>query len=133
MVAGTLRLVSSPPPFGNDWTTPKPPEVPSVRHRPIRGRRVALGVTLALLGHLLTVGLGFTAAQFDSRPDWLTLWVLAQGVLLIGCVIAGVLLLTRGDRGIGLGVLVGWAGGAVLIPVIAVAVEIVLLATYGVG
>ncbi len=124
----------SAPQFGDDWTTPPPPHVPGTREeRPIRGRRVGLGVFLAVLGHLVTVGLGFAVAQLKSGPDWLLVWVLGQAVLVVGCVIAGTLLLVRGDRGVGLGVFIGWGAGIVLTPLIAAAVILLLLRTSGVG
>jgi hypothetical protein len=126
--------VRSAPQFGDDWTTPPPPQVPGAREeRPIRGRRVGLGVFLAMLGHLVTVGLGFAVAQLRSGPDWLLVWALGQAVLVVGCVVAGTLLLVRGDRGVGLGVFIGWGAGIVLTPLITAAVIVLLLRTSGVG
>jgi len=36
-----------------------------------------------------------------------------QIVLLIGCVVPGVVLIRRGERGIGPGLIIGWAAGIV--------------------
>jgi len=126
--------VTPPPSFGDDWTTPKPPHVPgSERLRPIVGRRVGLGVILAMLGHLVTVGAGFVAVSLRHGPDWLLVWVIGQVVLLIAAVTAGTVLLVRGDRGVGLGVFIGWGAGLVLTALIAIGVILLLLRTSGVG
>jgi hypothetical protein len=131
---GTLRGVTSPPSFGNDWTTPPPPHVPgSEELRPIHGRRVGLGIILAVAAHLVTVGVAAAMGQLESGPDWLLVWALGQLVLLVAAVTAGTILLVRGDRGVGLGVFIGWGGGLVLTPLITIAVILLLIRTYGVG
>jgi hypothetical protein len=54
---------------------------------------------------------------YDATPDSLfvvdLLVVLLQLALFAGCVISGCWLLLRRDRGLGLGVLVGWAVGII--------------------
>jgi hypothetical protein len=122
---GTLRSVGSLPSFRNEWTTPLPPRLPGIRHRTIRGGRVAVGVVAALAGHALTVGLGFADANVNTGLDWFSVWLLGQLVLGIGVIVAGVLQLARGDRGIGLGVFIGWAAGFVLTLVITYIVFVV--------
>jgi hypothetical protein len=124
---GTLRGVTTPPRFGDDWTTPAPPYVPgSEQLRPIRGLRVGLGIILAVAGHLVTIGAAVVADRMVSGPGWLVVWALGQLALLVVAVTAGIVLLVRGDRGVGLGVFLGWAGGLLMTPLIALAVTLLL-------
>jgi hypothetical protein len=90
-------------------------------------------VLLATLGHVVTVVLGVVVALQPSGPDWLLVWVLGQAGLFIVTVIAGTILLVSGDRGVGLGVFIGWGGGLVLTVIITIAVILILLDTSGVG
>jgi hypothetical protein len=86
-----------------------------------------------MLGHVVTVVLGVIVSLRPSGPDWLLVWLLGQAGLFLLSVTAGTVLLTRGDRGVGLGVFIGWAGGFVLTVIIAIAVILILLETSGVG
>jgi hypothetical protein len=61
-------------------------EPPPANPRPIRAGRVWAGIGLAL----------------------------AEFLVLAACVIVGIRQLVRGDRGLGVGLLVGWAAGAVI-------------------
>ena len=119
----------TPPPGG--WTVPTPPPPPG-GDRPIRGSRVALGIGLALLGHLITVAL---AIPSFTTPDEYGLWLGAaltgQAVLFVACLVLGIVLIVRGDRGIGLGLLIGWAVGIIVLPVIGFGACIVALRSTG--
>lgn len=114
------------PPFGPGWTAPPPPPMRyGGPDRPIRGARVAAGIGLAILGHLLTIGLTVLVAFLEARGGlangdaWFLLVGMASQVLLfVGCIVLGILQIVRGDRGIGVGVLIGWAVGVIVLPVV---------------
>jgi hypothetical protein len=89
----------------------------------MRAGRVAIGVAAAIVGHLLTLGagVGFLAANSGSSDALaLAIAVLLGGQLLVfvACMAVGSVQLTRGDRGIGLGLIVGWAVGVIVLPVL---------------
>lgn len=89
-----------------------------------QGGRMWLGITLALVGHLLTVVIGtvYGAAFGDGDADavfgGLTAGLIAQAVLFIACLVAGIVLNNRGDRSLGNGILIGWAIGLLIAPVV---------------
>jgi hypothetical protein len=100
----------SPPPFAPDWTTPPPPRLGG--ERPIRAWRVIGGGAVALLGHLIVGWFVVVVPRHGAESlNGLPLLLMAQAGLLILCLVPGILLLVRGDRGFGLGLLVGWATG----------------------
>jgi len=83
------------------------PETPS-----IRGGQVAIGIVAAIVGHVLTIVLTY--------PKLSAVNVAAQGVLFLVCSVGGIVLLSRRGRyrGLGLGLLIGWAFGVITLPVI---------------
>lgn len=119
----------TPPPDG--WTVPPSPPSPG-GDRPIRGSRVALGIGLALLGHLVTIALAipsFTGA--DEHGLWLGVALVGQALLFIACLVIGIVLIVRGDRGIGIGLLIGWAVGIIVLPVVGFGVCVIALRSMG--
>jgi hypothetical protein len=117
------------PPEWPGYISPPPPPGP----RPVRGARVALGIGIALGAHLLTIGLGVAVgalarASDQVTPALITLFV-AQLLVFIGCLVAGILLIVRSDRGMGIGLLIGWALGVFVLPVIGVGLCIAYFAT----
>jgi hypothetical protein len=122
--------------FGPDWTTPPPPRVPFPpgARPPIRGRRVALGVALAIAGHLLTVGIAVLFVRSGGAgAAWLSAGLIAQALLFIACLVIGIVLISRGDRGLGIGLIIGWAVGVIVIPVVGFGACILLISSSGLG
>jgi hypothetical protein len=92
----------------------------AARAQPVRPWRIAGGVCIALAGHVPASGLWLVSLYtfvVYSTPDSPFLVdccvILMQIVLFIGCVVTGVVLIRRGERGIGPGLLIGWAVGIV--------------------
>jgi hypothetical protein len=90
---------------------------------PMKGWWVVAGIGLALVGHLLTVapllvvyiGSGKGSGDVNNAVFY---GLLAQGVLFLVCLIVGILLLVGRSayRGIGLGLLIGWPAGLLVVP-----------------
>lgn len=119
----------TPPPDG--WTVPPPPPSPG-GDRPIRGSRVTLGIGLALLGHLVTVALAIPSfTSSDEHGLWLGAALIGQAVLFLVCLVLGIVLTVRGDRGIGIGLLIGWAVGIIVLPVVGFGACVVALRSMG--
>ncbi|MFC7479959.1 hypothetical protein ACFQX7_07855 [Luedemannella flava] len=86
---------------------------------------MAGGIGLALLGHLITiVPCLVVLAQTDPSDDTVGTAVLVglvgQFLLFVTCLVAGIILLVgqRPFRGVGLGLLIGWAVGLLIVPVV---------------
>jgi hypothetical protein len=112
--------------FGPQWTVPQPP--PS-GDRPIRGGKIAAGIGLAMLGHLITIGIGVLAVigAANASIGWLYLGLGAQVALFVACLTVGIVWIVKRDRGLGIGLLVGWAVGVIVLPVIGFGVCVALL------
>ena len=98
------------PPFAPQWTTPDQPGGGPVR--PIGGRFgwVVAGIVLAVVGLLVANGIVLLSAL-------VLLVVVPAGVvmhlgLFVLCLVAGLRMLSGGDRAMGLGLLIGWVLGA---------------------
>jgi hypothetical protein len=102
---------------------------PAADPRPIRANRVWAGIGLALLGYLVLFGLGWLSSVWASQivglvvPGELLLWAAVLGW--------GIVVLARGDRGLGVGLLVGWAAGAVISGGVCVVLIIAVANSYG--
>jgi hypothetical protein len=108
--------------------TTEPPANP----RPIRAGRVWAGIGLAFLGHLLAVGVGLAITTGTSTLGTYGLGLpLTEFLVFAACMIAGILQLARGDRGLGVGLLVGWAVGALIFAGACVALILVVANTFG--
>lgn len=109
-----------PPP--GSWGVPRQQPPPQWRQRrPIRGRRVFAGVGIALAGHLATLvvpAIGVVANIEDVAFAGLWLGIVGQLVLLAACLAVGITLTVRQDGGIGIGLLIGWAVGLLITPVV---------------
>lgn len=80
--------------------------------------RAAGGFGVALLAHaftLLLLSLGLFGGD-DALGTWLIVALVGQGAVFVGCVTAGVIAINRGDLGFGVGLLVGWAVGVMVVP-----------------
>jgi hypothetical protein len=118
------------PPSG--WTVPPPPPRGD---RPIRGWRVTGGFAIAFVGHLLTVALAVPTltGSGNQSMNWLVAALIAQAALFVACLTVGIVLLVRGDRGLGLGLIIGWAVGLIVLPVIGFGACVVALRSMGSG
>jgi len=101
-----------------DWNVPPPPRRAS---EPIRGRRVAAGIGIALAAHAATLllllgGLLFRDEDFAAGPGLIALLV-GQLAVFVGCLTVGIVLTVRQDGGVGVGLLIGWAIGLLVAPV----------------
>lgn len=124
-----------PPP--SDWTVPPPPPPPGDQ-RPIRGRKVAAGLGLAALGQVAAIGLGLLVTialgqTENSENAWLGVYleILLQVLLFIACLVFGIVWIARKDRGIGLGLLIGWAVSTLVFPIAGIGVCIAILNSMG--
>jgi hypothetical protein len=81
-----------------------------------------LGFTLGVAGHLLAFALGYLAARlarpspgggFEDVASAVFTFAGIEFLLALACLIGGVLLLLRGRRELGTGLLLGWLVGAV--------------------
>ncbi len=114
------------PPFGPQWTVPP---LPPSGGRPIRGAKVAAGIGVAILGHLVTIGIGVVAVigAANSSVAWLYLALAGQVALFVACLTIGIVWIVKRDRGFGLGLLIGWAVGVIVLPVVGFGVCVALL------
>ncbi|HZM79067.1 MAG TPA: hypothetical protein VFC19_25335 [Candidatus Limnocylindrales bacterium] len=107
-----------------DWTPPPPPppDPGGSGRRPIRPGRVWTGIGIALGGHLLTILIGWLVAILISGEQVLNFLLVAtagQILLAIAALVVGIILTVKGqDGGIGVGLLIGWAVGLIISPVI---------------
>ena len=119
----------TPPQSG--WSVPPPPGPPE---RPIRTRKVLAGIGLAVLGQVATIGLGLVAILAfsqtgDNENALLGLWaeIVLQVVLFVACLVLGTVWIARKDRGLGLGLLIGWAVSVLVFPVAGIGVCIAIV------
>ncbi|GAA0721504.1 hypothetical protein Drose_07730 [Dactylosporangium roseum] len=122
------------PPSPNNWTVPPPPG----EERPIRGKKVFAGIGLAALGQVAAIGLGvlatFLFAMSENSENALFgvyLEILLQVLLFLACLILGIVWIARKDRGIGLGLIIGWAVSVLVFPVAGIGVCIAIVNSQG--
>ncbi|HEX6684819.1 MAG TPA: hypothetical protein VF062_18585 [Candidatus Limnocylindrales bacterium] len=117
-----------------NWTPPEPPR-PADGKQPIRPGRMWTGIGLALGAHLLTILVGWIVAltmSGEAAFTFLTVAAIGQVVLAIAALVAGTILAVRGrDGGIGLGIIIGWAVGMIISPVIGFGVCVSLVDSQG--
>jgi hypothetical protein len=109
------------PPVTSEWTVPAAPRT-AIR-RPVRAWRLVAGVLLSLVGHLLVSGFGVAVVRTGADGAYLEgggfvalyLLLIFEVALVICCALPGLLLLLFGDRGFGIGLLVGWATGVAVL------------------
>lgn len=87
-----------------------------------------LGIGLAILGHLVIIGAIVLVAYLSQDLNAsLTVGLLGELVLFAACIAAGIVWIVRLDRGIGVGLLIGWAVGALVLPVVGFGVCVALV------
>jgi hypothetical protein len=114
--------------FDPQWSTPPPPPgQPFGGREPIRAGHVWAGIGLATLGHLLTIVVTLVALSSGGNAV-LIMGLGSQAALFVGCLTLGIVLLTRQERrGVGLGLLIGWGVGVIVLPVVGVGACIYML------
>ena len=110
--------------FGPQWTVPPPP--PS-GDRPIRGGKVAAGIGVAIAGHLVTIGVAVLGILLTNAAAWLVVALVLQVALFAACLTIGIVWIVKRDRGFGLGLLIGWAVGVIVLPVVGFGVCVALI------
>jgi hypothetical protein len=122
-------------PPNSGWTVPPPPPLPpNGQDRPIHGRKVAAGLGIAAGAQVLAIAIGVGAtiafAASDNSENALLgvyLEMLLQLVLFIVSLVIGIVWIARRDRGLGLGILIGWAVSVIVFPVAGVGVCIAVI------
>jgi hypothetical protein len=121
-------------PPNSGWTVPPPPLPPNGQDRPIRGRKVAAGLGIAAGGQVLAIGIGVLvtilfAASDNSENALLGVYLemLLQLVLFVACLVVGIVWIVRRDRGLGLGILIGWAVSVIVFPIAGIGVCIAIV------
>lgn len=109
------------------------PGQPAANPRPIRASRVWAGIGIAFLGHILAicVGIAISSGASGASPYFGFAFPVLELVLLAACVIMGIIQLRRGDRGIGVGLLVGWAASAVIFAGACVVLIVIVVSALG--
>jgi hypothetical protein len=102
-----------------------PPQQPGADNaRPIRVGRVFIGIGVTLAAYIV-FGCGLPALISQFGPSPLSALALgAPALLFVGALVFGIIQVVRGDRGIGVGVLIAGA----LVPIVLAGVCIALLA-----
>ncbi|MFI5907147.1 hypothetical protein [Dactylosporangium sp. NPDC051541] len=109
------------------WTVPPPPPPPKP---PIRTGRVFAGIGIAFGAQVVAVLIGVAiAAAVGVAGLWVE--IVLQVVLFIACLALGIIWIAHKDRGIGLGLLIGWGVSVLIFPVIGIGVCIALLNNQG--
>jgi hypothetical protein len=86
---------------------------------PIRAGRVWASAGLVIVAHVVSVAVVVVLAAIGTGPLLaLLVGAVAQAVLLVVVVAVGVPLVAAGERGFGLGLLIGWGVGIVVLPVL---------------
>jgi hypothetical protein len=121
------------------WYPPPPPPQPGPGGSGIKPGRVFLGVGIVLGIHLLTLVLAWVIALIfasdglgssvsgDRAGIFLIVALVLQGLLMIAALTVGIILAVRKDGGIGIGIIIGWAVGIMISPVVGFGVCVAIL------
>jgi hypothetical protein len=90
------------------WTTPSPPHGgTSMPARLVKGSRVAGGIVGGLAGHGLVLALNLTPGAFDRGA------LALLPIYVLFCLFCGIVLVVKGNRSLGIGLLIGLGAGVV--------------------
>ncbi|WP_446217989.1 hypothetical protein [Micromonospora sp. IBHARD004] len=123
-----MVMATAPPSPDPEWAglPPAPPIPAELPRRPPSARRgrIAAGIGIAVAGHVPASGLwlySFYTFVYSASPDSLfmvdCLVILLQLALFACCAVPGGVLVLNGDRGLGLGLLIGWVAGVIALVV----------------
>lgn len=108
------------------------PTQPAPSPRPIRAVQVWTGIALAFLAHILgLVAASVLNAATSTSGGFAVAFSVAELLVFAACVGGGLVLLARGDRGRGVGLLVGWAAVPIVVGGVCVALIAVLANNLG--
>ncbi|MEV4131296.1 hypothetical protein AB0J72_03940 [Dactylosporangium sp. NPDC049742] len=114
-----------------NWTVPTPPPDGD---RPIRGRKVAAGLGIAAAAQVLVIIIGVVVTIAFGASDksenallGVYLEMLLQVVLFVACLVVGIVWIVRRDRGLGIGILIGWAVSVIVFPIAGIGVCIAIV------
>ncbi len=99
-------------------------------------RKMWLGIGIAALGHLLTIVIPWGAAlamSGEAAGNFLALALIGQVILMIGVLAVGITLAVKRDGGVGVGLLIGWAVGLLISPIVGFGVCVSLINQSGGG
>jgi hypothetical protein len=109
-----------PPP--GSWAVPPNPQHPGrPQRRPVKVGRVFAGLGIAIAAHLLTLVaplVGLVSRSDDVIYGGLWIGLGGQVLVFLACLVVGIILTVRQDGGIGVGLLIGWAVGVLIVPVL---------------
>jgi hypothetical protein len=106
--------------------------------RPIQAKRILAGIGIAFGGHLLTILVPWAVAavvkpgSIDVASTFLMLALIGQVVLAIAALATGITLAVKRDGGIGVGILIGWAIGLIISPILGFGVCVSLINNNGI-
>ncbi|HYN96355.1 MAG TPA: hypothetical protein VES42_21135 [Pilimelia sp.] len=110
-----------------------PPGQPPPGQPPIRAGRIFGGIGIMLAAHAVVttlVVLGVAGVAGDQASIGLSaVGLVLEVVLLVAAIVVGLRLMNRGDRGLGLGLIIGWPVGLLVLPVIGFGVCVAVLAS----
>lgn len=94
----------------------------------VRAPAVWAGIGCSLLAHIVIAGGAVAAlAWAPGNVDQLlpSGALLAEGALFVAVMVGGIPLIVKGNQGLGLGLLIGWAIGFIVLPLIGMGVCVV--------
>ena len=120
-----------PVPYPQQPASPGPIP-PATNPRQIRATQVWTGIALALLAHI--VGIVVTtllSVVMSSSGGFAVALPVAELLVFVACVGGGIALMERGDRGRGVGLLIGWAAVPIVVGGACVALIAVMANSFG--
>lgn len=115
----------TPPTWDADGLPTPPPVPPRPGREPLRASRVWAGIGSAMLAHLVAAACpagALIVASSETGKALIFGGLVAEIALFLAAVIGGIVLIVRGDRAFGIGLIIGWAVGFIVLPLIGMGV-----------
>ncbi|MGE5829792.1 MAG: hypothetical protein ACM30G_15735, partial [Micromonosporaceae bacterium] len=120
-----------PVPYPQHPANPGPTQ-PATNPRQIRATQVWTGIALALLAHILGIAVAtLLNIVMSSSGGFAVAFPVAELLVFAACIGGGIALLVRGDRGRGVGLLIGWAAVPIVVGGACVALIAILANNLG--